>query len=679
MNVYNHPLPITKRMQDLTASGDGLIACLIFALGFSFIPTGIITFITKEREVNIKHQHMISGVSLIAYWSANFFWDIIKHMVTSIICSLLVLAFQISIFTTDSNDYGCIWMLIILSGVASAPFSYFCSFFFKDHTVAQTFMLILSFITGSVLPNAVFIFFAFDSSRPVAKVLKWVLSIFPNFAFGWGVLSVGSQASFAGLDGRGAYGAFNINSGGGSLLMLGLMSILYFALVLLAETYETSPKIAKLFNKNTIVTPETYEDDDDVVVEAAKAKATDPEDVQVNVQDLKKVFKIGNQSLVAVNGISFNVEKEECFALLGVNGAGKTTTFKMLTGELPSEFGSASVGGKSISNNLREARNLIGYCPQFDSLSEFLTAREHLNLYSAIKGIPTEKIEEQVNRMLKYMDLEQYKDIVAGTYSGGNKRKLSVAIALIGNPTVVFLDEPSAGMDPESRKKMWKILGSIKKKKSAVILTTHSMEEAEALCDRMTIMVKGRLKCIGSSTHIKNKFGEGYELEIKVEIPNKSEINDYCHALENLIGTGDITFENLDKSLEALGCMHLKPYIVPVGHGSLIYSTITSDKKITKQAFSSWCLIEKHGKDFKDWLESEFKESEVIEHYNLMFKFKLKRENVRSIGYLFSALEKNKIPMKISDYSISMTSLEQIFNSFAKQAEVEELRILRGN
>jgi ATP-binding cassette subfamily A (ABC1) protein 3 len=159
-----------------------------------------------------------------------------------------------------------------------------------------------------------------------------------------------------------------------------------------------------------------------------------------------------------------------------------------------------------------------------------LTGREHLELYAHIKGIPQAKISEQVEFMLKNMDLTQYRDILAGTYSGGNKRKLSVALALIGNPSVVFLDEPSAGMDPEARKKMWKILGRIKKQKSAVILTTHSMEEAEALCDRMTIMVRGRLKCIGTSTWIKNKFGDGFEIEIKVEPPPEDYVADFTKA-----------------------------------------------------------------------------------------------------------------------------------------------------
>ena len=630
--------------------------------------------ISKEREMNVKHQHMISGVSLFAYWFANFLWDFIKHIIPTVVCSLIILAFQIDVYTGTSDSYGGMWVLIILTGICSAPFSYFFSFFFKKYSTAQMVMLIFSFVTGSIFPSAVFALYLFDSTRDVGKAFGWILKIFPNFCFGWGVLLIGAGQSFAGFEGRNdPYDAFDINSAGGCMLLLGIMTFVYFFLVIMAELYETNPKFAQKFRISRHLTSEVYEHDEDVDKEAALAEQTNPDDVQINVKKLTKSFKIGNKTMVAVNGVSFNVYREECFALLGVNGAGKTTTFKMLTGEVICDSGSGFVGGKSVMTQLPEARNLIGYCPQFDALSENLTGREHLELYAHIKGIPKNRIKEQIELMLNHMDLVQYADILASTYSGGNKRKLSVAMALIGNPSVVFLDEPSAGMDPEARKKMWKILGNIKKLKSAVILTTHSMEEAEALCDRMTIMVRGRLKCIGSSTWIKNKFGDGYELEIKIEIPSHESVRAETDKITAVLGKNNITFAVLDQALETLQSGYLRPLIVPGGAGSSIYSTITSDGYISKEALASWCLTENHAYYYKSWLDSEFKNVETIEHYNLMSKFKLKKEIVGSVGTLFAAVERNKIAMKISDYSITMTSLEQIFNRFAKKAEAEEL------
>ena len=172
----------------------------------------------------------------------------------------------------------------------------------------------------------------------------------------------------------------------------------------------------------------------------------------------------------------------------------------MLSGNEQKTSGEAHIKGYDISSDMNEARMYIGYCPQFDALLENLTAKEHLYLYAAIKGIKKEKWTELVEAKLDEMDLRKYQDIPAGTYSGGNRRKLSVAIAMIGNPPIIFLDEPSTGMDPEARRFMWSVIARIStiKKKSAVILTTHSMEEAEALSSRLAIMVNGVFQCLGS-------------------------------------------------------------------------------------------------------------------------------------------------------------------------------------
>ena len=145
---------------------------------------------------------------------------------------------------------------------------------------------------------------------------------------------------------------------------------------------------------------------------------------------------------------------------------------------------------------------------------------ETLKFYALIKGIRTHKIPKVIEKAIKQLNLKDHRNKLAGTLSGGNKRKLSVALALIGNPPIILLDEPSAGMDPEARRFMWQVVEKISQrdKKSAVILTTHSMEEAEALSTKLGIMVRGGIfRCMGSSQHIKNKFGIGYEIETKVK------------------------------------------------------------------------------------------------------------------------------------------------------------------
>mgnify|MGYP000901142972 CR=1 FL=1 len=220
---------------------------------------------------------------------------------------------------------------------------------------------------------------------------------------------------------------------------------------------------------------------------------------------------------VAVRNVSFGVNKGDCFGLLGTNGAGKTTTFKIMSGEIQPTAGQVKINGMDVATEMMKIRHLIGYCPQFDALLNNLTAREHLELYAAIKGIPVAMREKLISEKLTQLNLTKYENVQAGTYSGGNKRKLSVAIALLGNPPIVFLDEPSSGMDPEARRFMWSVVSRITgaSKKSSVVLTTHSMEEAEALSTKLAIMVEGNVKCIGPVQALKNKYGKGFEVETK--------------------------------------------------------------------------------------------------------------------------------------------------------------------
>lgn len=163
-----------------------------------------------------------------------------------------------------------------------------------------------------------------------------------------------------------------------------------------------------------------------------------------------------------------------------------------------------------------------------------MTVEEHLYFYAKLKGIPVEKRMDLIDNSILHLNLTDHRDKPAGTLSGGNKRKLSVAMATLGNPPIILLDEPSAGMDPEARRFMWQVVANISQrdKSSAVIITTHSMEEAEALSTKMGIMIRGGIfKCYGSSQHIKSKFGTGYELEIKIMKQTFAELIELAQLL----------------------------------------------------------------------------------------------------------------------------------------------------
>jgi ABC-type multidrug transport system ATPase subunit len=174
------------------------------------------------------------------------------------------------------------------------------------------------------------------------------------------------------------------------------------------------------------------------------------------------------------------------------------------------------IAGKDMMRDQYQARRHIGYCPQYDPLLPKLTAIEHLKFYAMVKNMPKERIDPAIKRILKYLLLDRIADRKADSLNVGDRRKLSVAISLIGDPEIVFLDEPSAGMDPLSRRFMWKFIHDTMAGRS-VILTTHIMEECEALCDRVGIMVEGRLRCLGTANHIKAKFGSGYVVELSTD------------------------------------------------------------------------------------------------------------------------------------------------------------------
>ncbi|KAJ4782698.1 ABC transporter A family member 2 [Rhynchospora pubera] len=223
----------------------------------------------------------------------------------------------------------------------------------------------------------------------------------------------------------------------------------------------------------------------------------------------------------AVKGLWLNLAKGQLFCLLGPNGAGKTTTISCLTGITPITGGDALVYGHSVASSVGMAkiRRLIGVCPQFDILWDALTGQEHLELFANIKGLPPSEIKSVAAKSLSEGKLKTATNVRVGNYSGGMKRHLSVAIALIGDPRLVFLDEPTTGMDPITRRHVWDIIEDAKKGR-AIVLTTHSMEEADILGDRIAIMAKGKLRCIGTSIHLKSRFGAGYVCNINFSTTN---------------------------------------------------------------------------------------------------------------------------------------------------------------
>ncbi len=223
----------------------------------------------------------------------------------------------------------------------------------------------------------------------------------------------------------------------------------------------------------------------------------------VEAVGLTKKYK----SKTAVNGIDFSVEEGELFALLGVNGAGKTTTIRMLCCLSQPTGGSAIVCGHDTMKEPESVKQLIGISPQDTAIAENLTIIENLMMVAKIYGFAPEKCTEKTEEMIELFNMDEVRNDRAKTLSGGWKRKLSIAMALISEPKVLFLDEPTLGLDVLARRELWKAIEALKGKMT-IILTTHYMEEAESLSDRIAIMLGGNIAAMGTLSEIEEKAGE---------------------------------------------------------------------------------------------------------------------------------------------------------------------------
>lgn len=212
------------------------------------------------------------------------------------------------------------------------------------------------------------------------------------------------------------------------------------------------------------------------------------------------------KDLVAVNGLDLAVEQGELFALLGVNGAGKTTTIKMLSCLTKPTGGDAYLNGKSVVSEAAEVKRIIGVSPQETAVAPNLTVKENLELMCGVHGFSKDKGREKTAELLEQFELTGISGKKAGKLSGGWQRRLSIAMALISEPQILFLDEPSLGLDVLARSDLWDSIRALKKHVT-IILTTHYMEEAEALSDRIGIMKDGRLLALGTAEELKQRAG----------------------------------------------------------------------------------------------------------------------------------------------------------------------------
>jgi len=371
----------------------------------------------------------------------------------------------------------------------------------------------------------------------------------------------------------------------------------------------------------------------------------------------------------AVRGMSLDMEPGEILGLLGVNGAGKTTTLRMLCGEIAATKGEIHVCGVDVARRTRDAWKQIGYCPQFDALLDLLTVREHLELYGGIKGMQGTELQSVVAERLTSCGLSRFEHARAGQLSGGNKRKLSTAIATMGDPTLIVMDEPSCGLDPKARRAMWDIIQGIAGAgKSAILLTTHSMEEAEALSHRVGIMAAGRLATIGSPQQIKHLRGRTFELALVVRTPAPAELQALAAQLMPTAGIDDVMpVSAIMAVLDATGLAgRFWAEDSPL-------RTVAQQHACSTVALAEWIANEQAGVRIMGFLKENFGDGvECLEQFGTTWRYSIPADRITSVQSIFALIESSKEGLSVREYTVSQTSLEQVFNAIAKQAGAPE-------
>uniref|UniRef100_A0A8C0SKP4 ABC transporter domain-containing protein n=1 Tax=Canis lupus familiaris TaxID=9615 RepID=A0A8C0SKP4_CANLF len=576
ITVSNKPQPLnaaSKKLEKRKLTGAQVALNLFF--GMSIFVSSFCLLTVTERITKAKHIQFVSGVSATNFWLSALLWD---FLIFFIACCLLMMVFLLSGLDALTKNYRFLDTLFIfmLFGWAVIPFTYLISFLFSSHTSAYIKLVMFQYCAGvfSVILNVIVTEISGEDITPFTPfyLLLNSLMVIPIHNFGMSISKyydnqetkiVCSSANIpAFVNCSKAITEMNVYSLeddaiGRYLIAMAVTGFIFFLLIFLLETTSWKVRtfvyryiffeIYKKFNKDRVSKELSGESEDDDVQHERNRILEQPRELlnfTVLIKELTKIY-FTYPAVLAVRNISLGIQKKECFGLLGLNGAGKTTTFEILTGEETATSGDVFIENLSITNNLLEVRSKIGYCPQFDALLDYMTARELMVMYARLWGVPETQITQYVNKLLQSLNLEPYADKFIYTYSGGNKRRLSNAIALMGKPSVIFLDEPSTGMDPEARRLLWNRVTRARESDKVIIITSHSMEECDALCTRLAIMVKGKIMCLGSPQHLKNKFGNVYTLKAKFKIDtDEKTLEDFKKYIATVFPGSELKHEN---------------------------------------------------------------------------------------------------------------------------------------
>ncbi|CUS09342.1 unnamed protein product [Tuber aestivum] len=582
----------------------------------SAFPAFFALYPTVERIHNVRALHYSNGVRALPLWLAYTAFDFAAVLIISVVCTI--------IYVAATNDIwfhiGYVFLVLLLYGLASVLFAYNVSL------VAKSQLSAFAIVAGGQAVLFLLYFLAFTSVltyAPASEVDDQINIV--HFAFSL-PLPIGSLArtlfvalNLFSLACRGEEWATNpgeLTLYGGPILYLVVQSICYFLLLLWWDSGRF--RLGIPWRRASTTNPDNEHD----AGVAAEKQYIDAEISRVGSSNdglrVVNITKSFSRKMVAVENVTFGVSRGEVFALLGPNGAGKTTTINMIRGDMAPDSGEVFVENIPVTRRRAEARSHLGVCPQFDAMDR-MTVAEHLRFYAQIRGV--KDVEHNVSQVIRAVGLEAFQTRMGEKLSGGNKRKLSLGIALMGNPTVLLLDEPSSGMDAAAKRTMWKTLASVQKGRS-LVLTTHSMEEADALASRAGILAK-KMLAVGTSNDLRTRWSDGY----------------YIH----------LVLKSAPTSTEAE--MHnVKDWVLRRFRGAVV----------EQRTF--------HGQirySIPIWRGEDGNENDIT-------PTGASQRGVTGVNRVFKTLEEAKEALGLQYYSVSQTTLDQVFLTIVGNANVAE-------
>ncbi|KAI6197677.1 hypothetical protein M3Y94_01253400 [Aphelenchoides besseyi] len=508
----------------LTTFLNTVFICFGLTFGMAMLLSEVIT----ERVQKFKHQIRLTGCRAPIYWLSQLTTDFCYFWI------LVVIVFTMSWVVTQmdilcSTSVLVIWTMYFL---AASLASYVWSFSFESSTKGTVFILafhtiipVVVYLLCLIFVYVIVVLLAMNMRTQFDTLFYIRVYDFIQIALGTFFPAIPlfvTQQETTEICSRKNVTPYEIfysttNYLGGktdqfqdsildvsanrSMVALGASIILYLFLLIIIESGVF--KILRNLSSSSFPSPAdgTGDNDPDVVAEQQAMAAIADHELALACRGLSKFY--GKKR--ALHDLTFGIRPSECFGLLGINGAGKTTTFDIVSNINKPSYGTATINGVSV-----DTTPAIGYCPQFDALSGFLTAAETLCLFGHLNGF--KDVKGRVEMILECVMLKDHANKIVNKCSGGQKRRISIAVALMSGAECLLLDEPTAGVDPATRRQIWDLLTAVRLQGKAILLTTHSMEECEALCTRIGFLRDGKLQGIGTSQHLKSRYGNSYNL-----------------------------------------------------------------------------------------------------------------------------------------------------------------------